>query len=228
MPNDRIALVIGNADYQHATALETPVNDALKMADALDRLGFQVKMAQNCTISEFQRVLRGFSERIAGASVALFYYSGHALQYDGDNYLIPVDARLEAVDDLDRLAFQVMPRLKTMRSKAAVSLVFLDACRDDPFKLDQKGLPEGTKRVIVKQIGLREIPDTELRDALIAFAAEEGNTAADGEPGDLSPFTKALCEHIETPGLEVTKMMQRVKKSVREATGSKHRGPMIP
>lgn len=218
MPNERIALVIGNAAYAYATALKTPVNDAMAMAMSLDRLGFRVELVQDCTISAFQEALSGFLDRIAGASVALFYYSGHALQYDGEHYLIPVDARLESVDDLERLAFQVAPRLTAMRSRAAVSLMFLDTCRDDPFWLGQKGLTEGTKRVIVKQIGLRKIPDRELNDALIAFAAEEGNTAADGEAGGLSPFTKALCEHIETPGLEVTKMMQRVKKSVREAT----------
>jgi uncharacterized caspase-like protein len=224
MPNDRIALVIGNADYQHATALETPVNDALAMADALDRLGFQVRLAQNCDINDFQNELDNFSERIVGASAALFYYSGHALQYGGDNYLIPVDTRLEAARGLDRLTFRVTPQLEEMRSKAGVSLVFLDACRDNPFDLDPRGPAPGTKRVVVKPAGLAEIATEEtkeLKDALIAFAAEQGKTAADGEAGDLSPFTKALSEHIETSGLEVTKMMQRVKKSVREATKGK-------
>jgi uncharacterized caspase-like protein len=225
MPNEkRIALVIGNAEYEYATALQNPVDDALKMAEALERLNFKVKHASNCTISDFQRELRNFSQRFDGIDTALFYYSGHALQYGGDNYLIPVDARLEAPEDLDRLAFQVNPRLAIMRSKVAVSLVFLDACRDDPFKLEQRGEAAGTKRVVVRQIGLREIPETELKDVLIAFAAEQGHTAADGEEGGLSPFTKALLEHLETPGLEVTEMMRMVKKSVRDAT----KGAQIP
>jgi hypothetical protein len=90
----------------------------------------------------------------------------------------------------------------------------LDACRDDPFKLGQTGQTTSTKRVIVRQLGLKEVPETELRDALIAFAAEQGHTAEEGKEGELSPFTEALLQHLETPGLEVTEMMRLVKKSV--------------
>jgi caspase domain-containing protein len=132
-----------------------------------------------------------------------------------------VDAGLEVPEDLVQLAFPVMPLLERMRAKVAVSLVFLDACRDDPFKLEQRGRTAGTKQVIVKPAGLAAIPETELQDALIAFAAEQGKTAADGEPGGLSPFTKALSEHIGSPGLEIIDMMREVKKSVRNATQKK-------
>src|SRR5580692_4638668 len=101
----RIALVIGNAKYEFTTPLQTPVDDALRMAEALERLTFNVKYAGNCTISDFQRELRNFFDHLDGTAAVLFYYSGHALQYNGDNYLIPVDARLEVLQDLDRLAF---------------------------------------------------------------------------------------------------------------------------
>ncbi|MBR1270534.1 caspase family protein [Bradyrhizobium sp. AUGA SZCCT0222] len=221
MPEKRIALVIGNAEYEIATTLQNPVNDADKMTEALDRLGFDVRAVRNCTINEFHKAFRDFSQDIGGATVALFFYSGHAVQYDGENYLIPVDAGLEGPEDLDRLAFAVTPQLAAMRSRAGVSLVFLDACRDDPFKVQERGAVPGTKGVVVKQAGLKAIASTELKDALIAFAAEQGQTATEGDEGGLSPFTMALVEHIETPYLGVTEMIRRVKKSVREATGGK-------
>ena len=120
MAEKRIALVIGNAAYGVADPLQNPINDAMTMAEILEKqLKFQVQVATDCNISEFHTALREFLGRIDGADAALLYYSGHALQYDGDNYLIPVDARLEVPDDL-QLTFQVLPRLKIMRSKAAV------------------------------------------------------------------------------------------------------------
>jgi hypothetical protein len=217
----RIALVVGNADYKAATVLANPVNDALRMAAALDRLGFKVTFARNCDISEFNKSLRNFTRNLIGSDVGLLYYSGHALQFDGENYLIPIDARLEEPDDLERGAFKLSQQLAAMRSAARLSLVFLDACRDDPFKLDHAGPSAGTKRVIVRRPGLKEVEKADLKDALIAFAAEQGHTAVDGTEGSLSPFTKALVDHIETPGLEVTKMMRLVKQRVREATNGK-------
>jgi hypothetical protein len=218
---NRVALVIGNADYEYAAPLHNPFEDAVKVGDALRRLGFKVKVATNCTKNDFQKELRLFSNRLPSADAALFYYSGHAVQYEGENYLIPVDALLEAPEDLEPLACRVAPRLEAMRRRARVSLVFLDACRDDPFKLELMGPKAGTKGGIVRRVGLREVADDELKDALIAFAAEQGTTAADGEEGSLSPFTQALLQHLETPDLEVTEMMRRVKKSVREATKGK-------
>jgi uncharacterized caspase-like protein len=83
----RIALAVGNANYKFATPLQNPLNDALKIAEALERLNFDVWTAEDCSINDFQIALPNFYERIEGADAALFYYSGHALQYDGENYL---------------------------------------------------------------------------------------------------------------------------------------------
>jgi hypothetical protein len=217
----RIALVIGNAAYRAATVLANPVNDALQMTEALERLGFEVKCARDCDINEFDKQLRDFRRKLAGSDAGLFYYSGHALQFGGENYLIPIDARLEEPEDLERRAFSLSPQLAAMRAAAGVSIVFLDACRDDPFKLDQADQNPGAKRVIVQRTGLKEVAKANLKDALIAFAAEQGHTAVDGEEGGLSPFTKALVDNIETPGLEITNLMRRVRQRVREATNGK-------
>jgi uncharacterized caspase-like protein len=135
----RIALVVGNANYEAATVLANPVNDALQMTAALERLGFKVTLARNCDISEFNKSLRIFTRNLIGSDVGLLYYSGHALQFDGENYLIPIDARLEEPDDLERGAFKLSQQLAAMRSAARLSLVFLDACRDDPFKFGSCG-----------------------------------------------------------------------------------------
>jgi esterase/lipase superfamily enzyme len=216
----RIALVIGNAAYEAAAALANPVNDALQMAGALERLGFDVMFGYDCDINEFDKRLREFTRKLVGSDVGLLYYSGHALQLDGENYLIPIDARLVEAD-LERRAFKVSMYLAEMRNATQVSIVFLDSCRDNPFSLDDAGRSAGTKKVFVRRTGLKEIEKDDLRGALIAFAAEEGRTAADGPEGGLSPFTQALVDHIETPGLEVIEMMRLVRRSVLEATKGK-------
>src|SRR5262249_50051722 len=160
--------------------LANPVYDAVQMAEALERLGFEVTVSKNCGINEFDKALRRFTRHLVGLEVGLLYYSGHALQFDGENYLIPVDAHLEEPDDFERGAFKLSSQLDAMRSAAEVSIVFLDACRDNPFKLDNFGRNAGSKRVIVRPPGLKEVAKTELKDVLIAYAAEEGHTAAEG------------------------------------------------
>src|SRR5262245_28885153 len=121
-PEKRIALVIGNAAYRAATVIANPANDALQMAEALGLLGFEVKFAQDCDINEFDKQLRDFRRKLAGSDAGLFYYSGHALQFGGENYLIPIDARLEEPDDLERRAFSLSPQLAAMRGAARVSI----------------------------------------------------------------------------------------------------------
>jgi uncharacterized caspase-like protein len=85
----RVALVVGNANYTATTTLDNPVNDAVQVTAALERLGFQVKLAKNCSVYEFQRQLREFNRGLDGLAVGLLYYSGHALQHEGENYLVP-------------------------------------------------------------------------------------------------------------------------------------------
>lgn len=217
----RVALVIGNAAYRVATALDNPVNDALRMADTLERLRFEVKMVSDCDINDLDSNLRAFTRRLEGTDVGLLYYSGHAIQFNGENYLIPVDARLEEPEDLEKRAFSLSTQLANMRRAAHVSLVFLDACREDPFRLDRAAAVPGSRSVAVQRAGLKEVEKAALKDALIAFAAEQGHVAVDGEKGGLSPFTRALLECIDRPGLEVTEMMRLVRRSVREATNGK-------
>jgi Caspase domain len=214
----RVALVVGNANYMTATALDNPINDALQVTAALERLGFQVKLAKNCNVYEFQKQLREFNRGLDGSAVGLLYYSGHALQHEGENYLVPVDARLEEPDDLRRLAFKLSAQLADMRSRAHVSLVFLDACRDNPFELTEPARGGKNRNIIVPPAGLHALEKAELNEAFIAFAAEGGQTAVDGPQGGLSPFTQALIDHIETPGLDIVDLIRLVRQSVHKAT----------
>jgi hypothetical protein len=178
-------------------------------------------MARDCDINDFDSCLRNFNRGLRGVDVGLLFYSGHAIQLNGENYLVPVDARLEDPEDLEKRAFKLSTQLADMRSVAHVSLVFLDACRDNPFPLRGLDAYSGTKGVVVRPTGLKEVKKSDLKDALIAFAAEQGHTAADGKSGEPSPFTKALLEFIETPGLEINEMMRRVRRRVREGTNGK-------
>ena len=221
MPEKRFALVVGNSQYEHATVLNNPLNDAVKMAASLERLGFAVQVRADCGINDFGKELRNFVRRLDGADVGLFFYSGHALQFDGENYLVPVDALLEEPDDLEQLTLKLSQQLLLMRSLARVSLIFLDACRDNPFKLSLPDETDGTRRVLIRKRGLKEIDEDELKGALVAFSAEQGYTAADGEEGELSPFTRELLEHIERPGLEITAMMRSVRQAVQASTSGK-------
>jgi uncharacterized caspase-like protein len=119
MPDKRFALVIGNSHYEHSEVLNGPLNDAVRMADALNRPGFEVNVRLDCGINDFGRELRNFTRSLNGADVGLFYYSGHALQFGGENYLIPCDALLEEPHEL---TLKLSELLEGMRSAAHIIL----------------------------------------------------------------------------------------------------------
>ena len=129
----RVALVIGNSSYQHTTALRNPRNDAEDIVAALKRLGFDVIEGIDLDKRSMERVIRQFGLQLSAAEVALFFYAGHGLQVFGQNYLLPVDARLSTEGDVDFEAIALHLVLKQMEREAKTTLVFLDACRDNPL-----------------------------------------------------------------------------------------------
>ncbi len=214
------ALVIGNGDYQFATKLESPHGDAVAMASLLEGLGFDVVPGFDCDFHDFRRRLKDFQNRIDTAGVALFYYSGHGVAELGEaNHLLPIDANVLYRDDLGRVTIPLAEVLTSMRAAARVSLLFLDACRDDPFA----GVPGEvrSKRLFLPQTGLAPVPKDQLNQALVAFAAEEGEVARDGDGRDLSPFTAALVQHLGSPGREIRSVMTEVRRDVRRVTDDK-------
>ncbi len=210
----RVALVIGNSAYQNAPWLPNPVNDGRAVAEVLRRLDFVVLEAVDQDKPGMQTLLRRFVAELQDADVSLFFYAGHGLQVQGQNYLVPVDAALESEVDLPFEAVSVNVVLDLMEQTTPLRLVFLDACRDNPLAQRLSRLA-GPSRAFGIGRGLARMNSRV--GTLIAFATEPDKVALDGE-GEHSPFAQALLEHIETPGLEVRQMLSRVRATVIAST----------
>ncbi|MEZ5666399.1 MAG: Ig-like domain-containing protein [Alphaproteobacteria bacterium] len=205
----RVALVIGNGDYQVANPLPNPPNDAQAIADKLREIGFEVFLGLDLTRDDLNALLQQYTRALDGADVGLFFYAGHGLQVDGINYIVPVDAVLERAADLD---FEVVDSnivLRQFDRPNFTGLVFLDACRDNPLA---RSMSTGTRSI---GRGLAEV--TSATGTLIAYATQPGNVAYDGE-GEHSPFTQALLDHIDTPDMEIRLMLDYVGEEVAEMT----------
>ena len=209
----RVALVIGNAAY--GQPLRNPVKDATRVAEVLRSLDFDVLLETNLDKPGMERVLRRFMGLLAGADVGLFYYSGHALQADGRNYLLPVTAGLEPDLSLtlDAVALQDVNAL-IKQTGVKTSLLFLDACRNNPF-VDKAGT--ATRGANVTR-GLARVNSS--LGSLVVFSTGPDKVAFDGE-GDLSPFTASFVKHAVTPRMEIRQVITRVRSDVAQATDSK-------
>jgi invasion protein IalB len=214
---ERVALIIGNADYVASTVLRNPANDATDMSRTLRELGFEVVEGLNLNRAGMEAKIREFSRKLAGAEVALFFYAGHAIQVGGQNYLLPVDAKLEQAGDLELDTVDVQVVLRQMESQVRVNLVFIDACRDNPLQRNY-AQALGPSRSASLTRGLATVRSTV--GTLVAFATEPGSTAQDGS-GRNSPFTTALLSHIRTPGVDIGVMMRRVRADVIAATNNR-------
>lgn len=213
----RVALVIGNAAYEHTAPLKNPKNDADAVSDVLETLGFDVLKGTDLTHRQFGRTVAKFRRMLAGADVALFFYAGHGMQMHNRNFLVPIDALLEDEDSLDFEAVQLRTVLSLMEREPRTNLVFLDACRDNPLARNlARSL--GTRSTLVGRGFARE--ETGI-GTLIAFATQPGNVALDGGQDKHSPFTKALLKHIETPGQDIANLMRQVRLDVITATSSR-------
>jgi Caspase domain/Putative peptidoglycan binding domain len=170
----------------------------------------------NLTRDKMTERLLEFGKKAEGADVALFFYAGHGIAVNGTNYLLPVDADLKSEMDVKLgAAINVDLTLEQTMNDAKVKLVFLDACRDNPFAAKIKSSASATRSVSV-QTGLAEMKSGE--GTLIAFATGPGQTALDGQEGTNSPFTRALIAHITTPGVEIQQAMTEVRAQVNEET----------
>jgi uncharacterized caspase-like protein/peptidoglycan hydrolase-like protein with peptidoglycan-binding domain len=210
----RVALVIGNSAYQNVDRLPNPERDARAVAAALERIDFDsVTLRIDLDQTGMRRALGEFAAIAAGADVALLYYAGHGIEVSGQNYLVPTDARLNGASDVDFETVDLTTATAALERAAGLKLLILDACRDNPFRsrMQQGG---GTRSI---SRGLARV-EPNGRDIVVAYAAREGTTAADGE-GTNSPYTAALLKHIGTPGLDVRLLFGKVRDDVVAATG---------
>src|SRR3954470_14579992 len=211
----RVAFVVGNAAYKNVPQLPNPAIDAKSMARVLRNVGFDVVEGSNLTRDAMTAKLLEFGKKSEGADVALFFYAGHGIAVNGTNYLLPVDADLKSEMDVKLgAAINVDLTLEQTMADAKVKLVFLDACRDNPFAAKIRSA-KATRSVNVAS-GLAEMKSGE--GTLIAFATGPGRTALDGEAGTNSPFTRALIANIASPGLEIQQAMTKVRAQVNDET----------
>jgi uncharacterized caspase-like protein len=210
----RVAFVVGNGAYKNVAQLPNPPIDAKAMAGVLRNVGFEVVEGTNLTRDTMTQKLLEFGKRAQGADVAVFFYAGHGIAISGTNYLLPVDADIKSEMDVKLgAAINIDLTLDQTMSDAKVKLVFLDACRDNPFAAKIKS--NATRSVSVQK-GLAEMKSGE--GTLIAFATGPGQTALDGQEGTNSPFTRALLAHITEPGVEIQQAMTEVRAQVNEET----------
>jgi uncharacterized caspase-like protein len=211
----RVAFVVGNGTYKNVTPLPNPPIDAKAMAGVLRNAGFDVVEGINLTRDQMTERLLVFGKKTQGADVALFFYAGHGIAVDGANYLLPIDADIKSEMDVKLgNAINVDLTLDQTMNDAKVKLVFLDACRDNPFAAKIKAA--ASTRSVSVHSGLAEMKSGE--GTLIAFATGPGQTALDGQEGTNSPFTRALMANITQPGVEIQQAMTRVRAQVNEET----------
>jgi uncharacterized caspase-like protein len=211
----RVAFVVGNGTYKNVSPLPNPPIDAKSMAAVLRNVGFEVVEGTNLTRDKMTERLLEFGKKAQGADVAVFFYAGHGIAINGTNYLLPIDADIKSEMDVKLgAAINIDLTLDQTMGDAKVKLVFLDACRDNPFAAKIKS--NSATRSVSVQSGLAEMKSGE--GTLIAFATGPGQTALDGQEGANSPFTRALMANIASPGVEIQQAMTKVRAQVNEET----------
>ena len=204
----RLALVIGNAQYKNSP-LRNPINDARDMSDALTASGFAVSRYENLTYSKMREVVRDFGEKLKMGDVGLFYFSGHAVQYRGKNYLLPINEDLKHSDEIPSSSLDIDFVLAKMESaKNDLNIVILDACRNNPIGAESRSLERGLTNI------------SAAKGAFIAFATSPGNVALDGD-GKNSPYTKNLTQVIRKGGMTIEQVFKEVRRNVISETNSK-------
>jgi uncharacterized caspase-like protein len=209
----RVALIIGNGAYSHKAQLANPPHDAEDVATALKRTNFEVIFATDLGQSEMQDAAINFSRAARNADVALFYYSGHAMQFNGVNYLMPIDAKLDDEADLKRF-IRVDDIMNDLQQAKNLRILVLDSCRDNPFAESLKRSLGSTRSSSVRQ-GLSKM-DAPL-GTIVSFSTQAGQTADDGN-GRNSPYTAAFLKRIEEPE-EIGDVFRDISSDVYETSG---------
>ena len=220
---ERIALVIGNGDYEHVTKLRNPPKDVRLIKESLNDIGFNVTMLVDADFGEMKTAVRKFRKELNDSgknTIGLFYFAGHGVTYDEKNFLIPVTAEIEAGPDLPESTVSAQWILGMMETAGnATSVMILDACRDNPYR----GILTSGTRSLAQGMAKMDAPD----GSFVAFSTADGQLAYDGE-GDYSPFAQAFAIEVKAPDVSIGDMMTRVNSRVRKATKGLGKRPQIP
>jgi len=206
----RQALVIGNANYAHAGVLRNPVNDARAIGNTLQQLGFEVSTLVNVDQRQMEQAIRSFGKQLEDRKgVGLFYYAGHGMQFDGENYLLPTDIDPSTEEDVRYDAVPLGKLLAQMRAAGnGMNVVILDACRNNPFARSFRTFNPGLAQV------------NAAAGTFISFATAPGQVAADGDQGN-GLFTSNLLRHLPTPGIKLEEVFKRTTADVYRASGQR-------
>lgn len=201
----RLALVIGNAEYENGVSLKNPANDATLMASTLEDLGFEVMKHVNTTKLDMEKAMYEFSKQLKEYDVTLFYYAGHGLLVDGVNYLIPTDAKLEEKMSTQFEAVDISKLVTQFNQyQDNTNIVILDACRNNPFSSWSRGVDRGFKPIPASS------------GSIIAYATEMGAAAADGD-GANGLYTSKLVEQMNIPQ-RIEDVFIKTRIAVRKAS----------
>ena len=206
--DQRVALVIGNSNYQTAPKLANPGNDAQSMSQLLNSAGFEVTQATDLTRKDMVRVVQDFTAKVAErgpGTVAMIYYAGHGVQVEGENYLLPVDAKISSSYDLDGNSLRLVDLMGTLDAiSSRMRIVVLDACRNNPFpEVNDAG----------RGLAIVDAPN----GSIVGYSTAPGMEAADGD-GNHSPYTSAFLNIAREPNLPIEQLFKRVRLEVNHAT----------
>ena len=210
-PEQRVALVIGNAKYKNAPELANPDNDATAMAQFLNKAGFEVTSAIDLTHNDMIRVVQDFSSKVAARgpnSVAMVYYAGHGVQLAGENYLVPVDANISTQNELTSNSLRLVDLMATLDSiPSRLRIVLLDACRNNPFP----GVNDAGRGLAIV-----DAPN----GSIVGYSTAPGTEALDGS-GNHSPYLQAFLNRANEPNLPIEQLFKRVRLDVAGSTAGK-------
>lgn len=217
----RVALVIGNGAYERADRLSNPVTDSRNLHAALKRIGFaerDIVYGENLGKRDLERAIGRFATLTRDADVAIAYYAGHGATFGDTPYVVPVDARFDAIDQMPYELTPLENMIGELRRAKGVRIAIVDACRDNSAERELKRLDmrggENTR-------GLA--PPRNPEGLIVAYATQYLSTAADGPAGGDSPFTAALLKHLPTPGLDVKDLFFEVGREVLTTTQGRQR-----
>ncbi|MGE0241867.1 MAG: caspase family protein [Parvibaculaceae bacterium] len=233
-PLKGVALVIGQSQYRHLPALPNAGNDGRAITQLLTALGFEARSVADRDALKLKRDLERFAEDSEGADVAILYYSGHGIEAGGENYLLPVDADLAALDDAEARLAPLTRTIEQIRQSVPVTILLIDACRTNPFPpgalvktqaalpgaligATGLGAPKGA-------VAVDDAPQADTLGIVIGYAAEPGHAALDGEAGGTSPYAAALIRHLSAmKGAEFGTVMRMVTEEVYLKTQGRQR-----